>query len=136
MGCIFQLLSFRCIGAYHYSSAYIIHPHIATISPCWHGPPLVSYNPSSIRITLSLFMLILTRSSISSLDSTSQLFSTLVRLHLYGETCRLPNYFTLFPFHLLSYKHTPLQPFHHIRQLCSSSRHRPNFNIQTAHSQY
>ena len=32
---------FRCIGDYHYSTAYILHPHIATISPCWHGPPLV-----------------------------------------------------------------------------------------------
>ena len=29
------------LEAYHYSSAYILHPHIATISPCWHGPPLV-----------------------------------------------------------------------------------------------
>ena len=27
--------------AYHYSTAYILHPHIAMISPCWHGLPLV-----------------------------------------------------------------------------------------------
>ena len=27
--------------AYHYSTAYTLHPHIAMISPCWHGPPLV-----------------------------------------------------------------------------------------------
>ena len=37
--------------------------------------------------------------------------STLVRLHHYEATCSLPNYFSLCPFHLVSYTHTTVQPF-------------------------
>ena len=44
----------------------------------------ISYNLSSIHITLSPLMLTLIRSSFSSLDSTSPLHSTLAGLHHYG----------------------------------------------------
>ena len=66
----------------------------------------ISYNPSSIVITGSLFLLTLIRSSFSSLDSRlSSHHSTLARLYHYGETCSLPNYFAMYPFHLVCYTH-------------------------------
>ena len=94
-------------------------------------------NPSSILITGSLFLLTLIRSSFSSLDSRGLLsphHSTIVRFHHCGATCSLPNYFALFPLHLVSYAHnTATFLVSSISaKLPSSSRHRPN--IQTAHS--
>ena len=96
----------------------------------------ISSNPSSILITGSFFLLTLIRSSFSSLDSTlptpfhSCSFATL-RSNLIAVS---PNYFALFPFHLVSYTHnTPTFLVSIISaKLPSSSRHRPN--IQTAHS--
>ena len=50
----------------------------------------------------------LMKSSFSSLDSTSPLHYTLARLHHHGATCSLPNYFTMFPFRLISYTHSTI----------------------------
>ena len=57
-----------------------------------------------------------------------------VGAYQYGVTCSLPNYFAMYPFHLVSIhtQQTNISRFHHIRQAPSFSRHR--FNIQTAHS--
>ena len=79
--------------------------HLRRISTLFMMLTTISYNPSSILITRSLFLLTLIRSSFSSLDSARRLHSTLARLHHYGATCILPNYLSMFPFHLVSYTH-------------------------------
>ena len=65
----------------------------------------ISSNPSSIGLHHWI-----TCSHWSGLPSVpwivlSPHHSTLVRLYHYGATCSLPNYFALYPFHLVSYTH-------------------------------
>ena len=98
----------------------------------------ISSNPSSIVIsgfTGSLFLLTLIRSSFISLDSTIPTPFHCCSFVPLRSNLQPPDYFALYPFHLVSYTHTQqtnLSRFHYIRQAPSFSRHRPN--IQTAHS--
>ena len=94
----------------------------------------ISFNPSSIIITGSLFLLTLIRSCFSSLDSTIPTPFHSCSFVPLRSNLQPPQLFRLYPFHLVTYTHnkTNLSGFHHIHQAHSFSRHRPN--IQTAHS--